>query len=278
MPQRLIRSALLFLLILPSSNLLISEGRPPADLEERAWTVLHAGLTDRSQSHRRAAVEALSLMTGDQRATRFAIRALKDKGERVRVAAAAALGQLHARVAVPELKNSLKDPRTAVVLAAAHSLLILKDPAAYGVYYAVLMGDRKDEGLLQAQIRRLRDPKQMAQLGFQEGLGFVPFGGMGFEAWREIRRNNTAPLRATAARFLASDPDSISEDALIQTALADNSPLVRVAAIDALSERGDRACVAQLVRNLSDNNRAVRYRTAALILSLRNPSQAPRPK
>ncbi|MBV9626415.1 MAG: HEAT repeat domain-containing protein [Acidobacteria bacterium] len=274
MAERLALSALLILLILPPTNVLVSATAPRADLEEQAWTVLHGGLTDRNESRRRSAVEALSLLTGDQRAARFAAHALKDRGERVRVAAAVALGELHARAEVPELKNALSDPRTAVVLAAAHSLLMLKDPAAYGVYYAVLMGDRKDEGLLQAQIRRLRDPKQMAQIGFHEGLGFVPYGGMGYEAWREIRRNNTAPLRATAARFLASDPDAISEDALIQTAIVDKSPLVRVASIDALSERGDRACVARLVRNLSDSNRAVRYRTAALILHLRNPSPA----
>jgi HEAT repeat protein len=271
--QRLTASILLILLVLPSTTLLTSEKTAP-DLEEQAWTVLHGGLSERKESRRRSAVEALSLLTGDQRGTRFALRALKDKSEHVRAAAAVTLGQLHAQEAVPELKNALSDPRTSVVLAAAHSLLLLKDPSAYGVYYAVLMGDRKNDSLVQGQIRRLRDPKQMAQLGFREGLGLVPFGGMGYDAWREIHRNNTAPQRAAAARFLALDPDTITEDALIQTAVADKSPLVRMAALDALSERGNRAYVPRLAKNLSDNNPAVRYRTAALILHLRHTPRA----
>lgn len=273
MVQRLAVSVLLILLTLPSITLYTAEA-PQPDLEERAWTVLHAGLTAAKESRRRPAVESLSLLAGDQRATRFATGALKDRSEQVRAAAAVALGELHAREAVPELKNALSDRSTAVVLAAAHSLLRLKDSSAYGVYYAVLMGDRKDEGLVQGQIRRLKNPKEMAKLGVQEGIGFVPFGGMGYEAWRQMRKNNTAPLRAAAARFLASDPDAISEDALIQTAVADKSSLVRVAALDALSARGDRNCVGRVAKNLSDGNAAVRYRTAALILHLRKTPRA----
>jgi HEAT repeat protein len=146
---------------------------------------------------------------------------------------------------------------------------LLKDPSAYQVYYAILMGDRKSsEGLVESQLDRLRDPKQLMQLGLQEGIGFVPFGGMGYEAYRQIRRHDPSPVRAIAARSLAHDPDRITEDALIQVALSDNSESVRLAALEALSERDDRRPIERLARNLSETNLAVRYRTAAAILHL----------
>jgi len=156
-----------------------------------------------------------------------------------------------------------------VVLAAAHSLLMLNDPSAYDIYYAILMGDKKaSEGLVARQLERFKDPKKVAQLGFQEGLGFVPFGGMGYQALRELRKHDAAPVRAAAARWLALDPDTMAEDALIQSALADTSLTVRLASLDALAERDDAKCITRLLKNLSDDNSSVRYRTAALILRL----------
>src|SRR6185437_3837975 len=179
------------------------------------------------------------------------------------------LGQLHARQAIPALRHALQDTEIPVVLSAAQALYLMKDPNAYDIYYAILMGDRKSSnGLIQSQLDRLKDPKQMMQLGLQEGVSFVPFGGMGYEALRELRSHNGAGARAAAARFLAHDPDQITEDALLQTALADKDDDVRLAALDALAERGDPKCIERLAKNLSEDKSAVRYRTAAAILHL----------
>jgi len=158
-------------------------------------------------------------------------------------------------------------------------LFLLKDKSAYGIYYAVLMKDRKSsEGPIQAQLDRLKDPKQVAVLGAQEGLGFVPFGGMGVEAYRAIQQKDSAPVRAAAARFLALDPDPVSGDALIQSALADSNDAVRMAALDALAERGDPACIERLLKNLADSKPGVRYRTAAVMLHLDDVAKNRRPK
>lgn len=108
----------------------------------------------------------------------------------------------------------------------------------------------------------------MAELGVQEGLGFVPFGGMGFEAYRQLSKRNESPVRAAAARFLAHDPDPVSEDALLQSALADDSEAVRAAALDALAERGNPKCIERLLKNLNEPKSDVRYRTAAVIIHL----------
>jgi HEAT repeat protein len=239
--------------------------------QDQAWVVLRGGLEDTKATKRAEAVKALSLVSSDRKAVRFALRALHDSNAGVRTAAAATLGQLHAASAIMALKEALSDKDISVVLASAHALLMLKDNSAYGIYYAILMGDKKgSEGMIQAQTSRLKDPKQVAALGFQEGLGFIPFGGMGYEAYRTVAKHDSSPVRAAAARFLASDPDPISEDALLQTALADKNEIVREAALDALAERGDPKCVDRLLRNLLDDKTAVRYRTAATILRLSN--------
>ena len=197
------------------------------------------------------------------------MRALKDRDIKVRASAATTLGQLHARQAIPALRQTLQDPEIVVVLSAAQALYLMKDPSAYEIYYAILMGDRKSsDGLLQSQLDRLKDPKQMMQLGIQEGISFVPFGGMGYEAFRELKSHNGDNARAAAARFLARDPDQITEDALLQTALADKNEEVRLAALDALAERGDPKCIERLAKNLTEEKSAVRYRTAATILHL----------
>jgi HEAT repeat protein len=213
------------------------------------------------------AIKALSLLPGNRRAETFALRAMSDKNFRVRAAAASTLGELRVSKAAPALRSALSDKEAPVVLAAAHALYELKDPSAYNIYYAILMGDKKaGDGLIQSQINRLKDPKQMAEMGFQEGLGFVPYGSMGYEAYRTVMKRGHAPVRAAAARFLASDPDPISEDALIQTALVDKDHVVREAALDALAQRDDPRCAERLERNLHEKSYAVRYRTAAVII------------
>jgi HEAT repeat protein len=239
------------------------------DTREQAWEVLNEGLKHDHASHRMIAVQALSLMPRNRTAERLAMRALNDHDIKVRASAATTLGQLNARQAIPALRQALQDPQVVVVLSAAQALYLMKDPSAYDIYYAILMGDRKtSNGLLQSQLDRLKDPKQMMQLGIQEGISFVPFGGMGYEAFRELKSHNGASARAAAARFLARDPDQITEDALLQAALADKEEEVRLAALDALAERGDPKCIERLAKNLNEDKSAVRYRTAAVILHL----------
>ena len=240
-----------------------------ADLEEKSWLVLQSGLRNKRVAQRMEAVKALSLITGNRQAIRFALRAMRDNNPKVRGAAAATLGELHATVALPALRAAISDKDPAVMLAAAHALFVMKDRMAYEIYYAILMGDKKtSEGLIQSQLDRLKDPKQMAQMGFEEGIGFVPYAGMGYEAYRQLMKHDNSPVRAAAARYLALDPDVISEDALIQVAVADKNIYVRQAALDALAERSDPQCIERLATNLDEPKYPVRYRTAATIIRL----------
>ncbi len=237
------------------------------DYQDLAWRVLWLGLRHPKANQRVEAVKALSLMQGNRRAAAFAMRALNDPDPKVRAAAAATLGDLHVTAAASALRALLSDKEPAVMLSATYALFLLKDAAAYEIYYAVLMGDKKTSaGLIQAQVDRLKDPKQVVEMGLQEGMGFVPFGGMGYEAYRMLLKHDNSPVRATAARYLALDPDPVTEDALIQTALADKKAIVRQAALDALAQRGDSRCIERLAQNLHEKIYAVRYRTAATII------------
>jgi len=134
--------------------------------------------------------------------------ALRDRNPKVRAAAANALGLMGAKGAIPALKKATFDKKPAVVLAAAHSLELLLDPVGDQVYYELLTGERKPaEGLISQHMDILKDKKKMAELGFEEGLGFVPYGDVGFSAVKAIKKDDASPVRASAARALIKDSD-----------------------------------------------------------------------
>jgi HEAT repeat protein len=176
---------------------------------------------------------------------------------------------MQATGAVPELKKALQDTEPQVVLAAARSLLQLKDDAtAYEVYYAVLTGKRKSGAdLLAQQKKMLTDPKKLAQIGVETGIGFIPFGGLGMYAYKAFTNDQAAQVRAAAAKVLAKDPDPRSGDALVDAA-SDKSWVVRAAALDAIAQRDDRSLAEKIVPELDDDKPVVQYLAAAAIIRL----------
>jgi HEAT repeat protein len=238
-------------------------------VKDQAWNLLSGGIKENSADKRAAAVRALSLLTGETKAIRLASTALSDGKPQVRVAAAIALGELQAKSAIPKLEQAVSDKEPLVTLAAAHSLLMMKDALAYEVYYEILTGERRSsKGLVAEQLDTLRDPKKMALLGFQEGIGFVPFAGIGYTAYRTIMKDDGSPVRAAAAKVLVEDHDSIVEDAMIRAATEDKNHMVRAAALDALARRGNPAVINRIAPAMSDDKDAVKYTAAAAILHL----------
>ena len=162
----------------------------------------------------------------------------------------------------------MDDQDPSVALAAAHSLDLMHDDSAYEVYYEVLTGQRKaGKGLIASQTSILKDPKKMAQLGFEEGIGFIPFAGIGWGAIKAIRKDDSSPVRAAAAKVLAKDPDPATTKALAD-AVGDNSWLVRAAALEALAKRGDPSVLETAELSMSDEKDAVKYTAAAAVLRL----------
>lgn len=236
---------------------------------DRAWSVLKSGLADKNVENRAAATGVLGLLEDDPEALKLALVALGDERPEVRAAAARALGDMKAKSAEPKLVETLRgEKEVQVVIAGARSLVALGDPLGYSVYYAVLTGERKSGGgLLEDQRKMLKDPKKMAQFGFEQGIGFVPFGGIGYGAFKALRKDDASPVRAAAAKILANDPDPKSLAALVQ-ASSDPSWIVRAAALDALSQRGDPSVLLQVEPRLDDENDAVRYTAAGAVIHL----------
>ena len=144
------------------------------------------------------------------------------------------------------------------MLAAAQALPVLHDPVAYEVYYEVLTGERKSrEGLVSQGMETLKDRKKIAEFGFEEGIGFVPYADIGYSAVKAVTKDDTSPVRAAAAKTLTNDTDPRSGQALVQ-AVSDKKWMARVAALEAIAKRGDPQLLSGIVPAMSDKNEAVR--------------------
>jgi HEAT repeat protein len=236
--------------------------------KEEAWQILRAACTEEKTPDRAAAIRALGLIPNNARARKLAEGALMDDKADIRLAAADALGAMKARASIPKLKRALNDSDPTVVLAAAHSLELMHSRSAYQVYYEVLAGDRKTHrGLIASQTSALKDPKKIAQLGLRQGMGFVPFGGVGWTAMKMLAKDDSSPVRAAAAAALTNDPDPAAARALTD-ALGDKSWMVRTAALEALAKRGDPAVIDTVQLYAYDEQNAVRYTAAAAVVHL----------
>src|SRR5205807_804730 len=235
---------------------------------EKAWAILREGLKNENTEKRAKAVRALGLLTGNVEAEKAAVSALQDKKPTVRVAAATALGSMQAQHANLELEGVLQDSEPSVVLAAANSLLLLHDDLGYDIYYDVLTGERRaSKGLIKEQFSTLKDKKKVAELAFEEGIGFIPFAGMGYEAFKTVRKNDSSPVRAAAAKQLAHDPDPGTAKALVK-ATTDKNWSVRAAALEAIAQREDPSLVPQIAAALDDAEDEVRFAAAACVVHL----------
>jgi HEAT repeat protein len=236
--------------------------------KEKAWAMFEAAAKTKGTTERAIGIRALGLLRDDAHARKLAESALSDPKPEVRVAAATALGQMQSKQSIPKLQKLLSDDKLPVVMAAAHSLRDLKDNAsAYAVYYDVLSGGRKSGGLVSQQLDTLRDPKVMAKIGFEQGIGYIPFAGIGWDAWRYTHKKDPNPVRAVAATFLAHDPDPATGAALCE-AIKDKDWIVRAAAIQALAQRGDPGFEGKIELSLFDENAHVRYTAAAAVIRL----------
>lgn len=236
--------------------------------KQEAWQILDTACIGDKTSGRATAIRVLGLMPNDAKARKLAEKALADDKAEVRSAAAAALGDMKSRTSIPKLREALDDKDPAVALAAAHSLERMHDESAYEVYYEVLTGQRKaGRGLIASETSVLKDPKKMAQLGFEEGIGFIPFAGIGWGAIKAITKDDSSPIRAAAAKVLGQDPDPATTKALADAA-GDKSWLVRAAALEALAKRGDPSVLDTVKLYMSDEKDAVKYTAAAAVLRL----------
>jgi HEAT repeat protein len=248
----------------------------PAQAAEKARTILENGTHQKRAGSRVAAVRVLGLLPQDEQAAQMAENALKDSSPLVRAAAATALGQMHASEAAEELKQMLNDKDLHVEMAAAHALQQLNDPACYEVYYALLTGERKgDSGLIAQEMKILHDPKQVAEMGFNERIGFVPFASAGWGAVETVMKDRKSGTAAKAALIsaLATDPDPRANDVFV-TATQNKKWVIRVAALEAIAKRENPALSPKIEESLNDSRNDVKYTSAAAIIRLDDVAKA----
>jgi HEAT repeat protein len=259
-------------LLLVCAGVVSFYGQASTDIESprhKAWDLLTTAAFSKVTIERTNGVRALGLLRDTPRARELAENALKDPKPEVRESAAIALGQMHATESVAKLQHVLSDSNVKVVMAAAHSLRELKDDkSAYAVYFGLLTGERKSgDGMIAQQIETLKNPKELAKIGISEGIGFIPFAGIGWDAYRTMHKKDPNPVRAAAATFLAHDPDPLTGKALVN-ATKDRDWIVRAAAIEAIAQRGDASLLPKVQLKFSDKNPKVRYSAAAAVIRL----------
>ena len=237
--------------------------------KHKAWDMLETAAFSKVATERTNGIRALGLLRENARARELAENALKDPKPEVRAAAATALGQMHASESIPKLEHALSDAKIPVVMAAANSLRELKDDkSAYAVYYDLLTGGRKSgDGLIAQQLETLKNPRELAKIGFSQGIGYIPFAGIGWDAYRTMHKKDPNPVRAAAAIFLAHDPDPATSQALVN-ATKDKDWIVRAAAVEAIAQRGDASLLPKVQLRFTDKNPKVRYSSAAAVIRL----------
>lgn len=237
--------------------------------KKRAWSIFESAAKSKSAEQRALGIRALGLLRDNVHARELAEAALADLRPEVRAAAAGALGQMHAVESVAKLQKLLNDKRMSVVMAAAHSLHDLKDDAtANAIYLDILTGERKGDGLIAEQMDTLHNPRALAMIGVEQGIGYVPFAGIGWDAWRYTHKKDPHPARAVAATVLAHDPDPKTGNALVKAALNDKDWIVRAAAVEAIAQRGDPSLEESIEMSMYDSNAHVRYTAAAAVIRL----------
>lgn len=255
--------------------LLIPAAFLPAQPEKTSWSLLKDGLGDKNPDKRRQAVTALgSIGAADPEAVRVIQEALKDDDPLVRQTAAAELGQMKAREAIPALKTALDDASGEVAFAAAKSLWEMGDKSGLDLIEDVLTGLQKtSEGMVSGAVRDVKrkahSPKSLAMMGFKEASGALlgPFN-LGIVAAEQAFKDGGGGARALAATLMAQDCDAESLRLLKLTTTDDKNWAVRAAAAKGVGQCGNPDAIPTLERNLSDSHDAVKFMSAAAIIRL----------
>jgi len=241
---------------------------------DEEWGILQSGATSSKPEQRASTMRVLQLLPNNAKAIGLAEEGLKDKQPAVRAAAALSLGAMKSKAPIPKLRAALYDKDGSVVMAVAKALTQLGDEKGYSVYYAIVTGTRKSgEGLIGSEEKELdqvlSSPKQLTAMAFEQGIGYVPYGGVAFGVYQAIHKSEEAgpEVRSVAIRVLATDPDPRSGKALV--AMTTNKDwLVRNAAFDGLARRDEKSLLPDILGGLKDENEGVKITAAAAIIRL----------
>jgi HEAT repeat protein len=261
------RAKLLIALLLPAAALL-------AQPDKTAWDVLKSGLSDKNPDKRRQAVTAIGSIGLETEVIELVEGALRDPDSLVRQTAAAELGQMKARQAIPSLKTAMDDAAGEVAFAAAKALWDMGDRSGRDLVEDVLTGQQSAsesglKGMVRDAKRKLHDPKALAVMGLKEASGVLlgPFN-LGIIAAEQAFKDGSSGGRVLATIMLAQDCDAESLRLLEWSTTSDKSWAVKAASAKALGQCGNQDAIPTLEQNLADSNPAVKSMSAGAIIKL----------
>ena len=253
-----------------------------SEIYRQSWELLETGSKSENLRKRTDVIAALSSMEGDAKAIRLLEVALDDKHAAVRRIAAASLGTMNAREAIPYLQKSTNDRDAGVSFAAAEALWKMGDRSGATIFYAVMLGNRHvAKGFVSDQINtawnEVHNPSALADIGIGEASGALlgPFAE-GVTIARELARDRGAPAEALSATLLGEHPNPDAEKILVDT-LQDRNLAVQAAVAKALGGFDDPTLIPRLVTLLSEKGTpvfrpadALRFMAAAAIVRIYN--------
>lgn len=263
----------------PDSKPAVAKPAKPSPAE--AWKMLSDSAESDKMRDRSDAISALTILAGDRRAEQRVSQALDDKDETIRMLAVTSLGDMKARSAIPKLKAALDDKSPQVSFAAAQALWKMGDKSGRGIFYDVLVGERKVKpGPIKQKIQQARkdmhDPKALALIGVNEASGaFLGPFSMGVSMVEEYAKNGGTSVQALCAQLLATDDTHETVDQLT-SALFDSNWTVRAAAARSLSKLNVHSALPQLQDMMeNDKSQPARLAAAAAVIHLSRTRVAP---
>jgi len=243
--------------------------------QTRAWTILHESVDNTRAEVRQDAAVALGSMMGSKEALQILEKLLaEDKDPDVRLTAAAALGTLKSRQAIPALKKAMDDDDAGVSFTAIKALWDMGDLSGRDALEDVLGRSRSTaERGMQAQIRSMtkkaRSPSQLAQMGINGASGALlgPFS-IGVTAAMNILKDSGAPGRALAAVTLAEHCDASLKTVFEEDLVSEGNWGVKTAIARGLGKCGDKNSIPVLAAYLVDSRNSLKTMAAAAIIRL----------
>lgn len=245
-----------------------------AATDAQCTQILQRALDAKNPETRVRAVAALSLASGSGPLFDQLRSMLQDKDVGVRQAVVASLADVKSGSATAALKKALEDPVPEVSFAAAKALWARHDPAGRDALLSILEKESKNSSNFfssqkRQALRMMHTPRTALMFAAEQGIGFVPFPGVGegFASMQGILGSTGVPGRASAALLLGADTNPATVEAL-RDALTDKDAAVRAAAVHSISLRNDPTLKKELEPLLEDDKESVRLRAAAGYLRL----------
>ncbi|HSM78031.1 MAG TPA: HEAT repeat domain-containing protein [Bryobacteraceae bacterium] len=249
--------------------------------QSQAWTQIHEGVASTKWLTRQQAAASLSATAPSGEPVRLLISLLEDRTPDVRQTAAAALGQLKARAALPALKKAMDDEDPGVAFFAVRALWDMGDLSGREDLEEILGKERAPavggvQGAVRSMKKKMENPKEVALMGARIASGFVlgPFG-IGVTASMELLKDSGAAARAVSAEMLAEHCTAESRKVLEARLAAESSEAVKTAIARALGSCNDPASIPMLAAYLNDSRDSIRLMSAASIVRL---SEKPAPR